>query len=230
MLKIGYNSDPTSHQTQQRICDYIVQQRHDRGRFRVIDIGGWIHGWSAPVIDMLVDINTENTAGSLRLDICQDSAWAELEQHTRETGMYDYAICTHTLEDLYNPVAALRFLPKIARAGVITMPSAHHELSRHENPAWTGYIHHRWVFDQTSTGDMLLVPKLPALDGVIAQRDLSNPNRMEIEYQWSEHIPFTMFMNNFLGPNVGVVHNEFAAFVARIEQERGLASQPVEPV
>lgn len=213
MLKITYNSDPTSHSTQQRIQTYIREQRQ-QGPFRVIDCGGWLHGWTENYRDLLVDINADpSRRDHVQGDLNQDATWERILEITREQGLFDYAVCTHTLEDLANPEAALRYLPRIARAGVITMPSVYHELGYNESTNYPGAIHHRWVFDQTEDGRMLIVPKLPALTYLIPKNWTDDADRIEIEYQWSNQIEYTQFMGGFLGPTIGDVINSYTEFV-----------------
>ena len=130
----------------QSILDYISQEKQ-KATFKVVDIGGMVNGWTSNIIDLLVDKNTIDTNNSMQIDICIFEEWQKLLNYVKINGMFDYAICTHTLEDVYNPLITLDFLPKIAKAGVITMPSLRTELSKVESNNWLGYIHHRWMFD-----------------------------------------------------------------------------------
>lgn len=43
----------------------------------------------------------------------------------------DFAICTHTLEDLDNPGPVWELLPVVARRAFVAVPSKHAELRRH---------------------------------------------------------------------------------------------------
>jgi hypothetical protein len=114
--------------------------------------------------------------------------------YVAEHGPFDYAICTHTLEDLYNPCCLLDYLPRIARAGIVTTPSIRTEFSRHENSAWLGNIHHRWLVDQEE-GIMILAPKLGFLEQFkgFAVNELS----YEIVFEWADTLPWAIVGDNY---------------------------------
>jgi len=200
-LQISYGSTKINRIS---IINYIIKKKENNPTFRTIDIGGAADSWSSIVTDTTVDINIGDTEKTMSLDICVDEQWNKLFQHVQNTGLYDFAICTHTLEDIYNPITVLKNLPLIAKAGVITMPSMYTELGNPENSNWIGYIHHRWIFDQVQ-GSMYIVPKLPVLQWMCKGRKFDVEGREEIMYVWNDSIPYKMFMNNYLGPNKSTV-------------------------
>lgn len=191
----------------------LEQTKSENTAFRVIDVGGVAGGgWSSSVADMVVDINAEDTDTSLSIDICREQEWNKLLSIVATQGQYDYAICAHTLEDVYNPFTALDMLPRIAKAGVITMPCFKVELSRIENSDWLGYIHHRWIYDQED-GEMLVIPKVSFLESLVKDTVTPDPNQYEIRYEWSETIPYQIFMNNYLGPHIYAVIDEYTKLI-----------------
>ncbi|CQR74803.1 hypothetical protein SOV_08270 [Sporomusa ovata DSM 2662] len=212
MLKINYG---TTQDTRSYVLNTVASKKQTQ-EYRVIDIGGVAgEGWTTPIADMVIDILAANTNHSLSLDICNYESWRSLEEIVQANGRYDYAICTHTLEDLYDPFIALQKLPKIAKQGIITMPSIRSELSNVESQYWVGYIHHRWLFDKL--GDqMLIVPKLNALE-LLCDKGRFPASQEEICYEWSEDIPYKMFMDNYLGPNVDVVIENYDRLLNNIE-------------
>jgi hypothetical protein len=195
------------------ISNLIVQEKEKNSNYRVIDIGGVVNGWTKAFADFVVDINSINSKRSLSIDICIDSQWKSLIDIVEKEGKFDYCICTHTLEDLYNPFSALNFIPLIAKQGIITMPDARTELSRIENSGWLGYIHHRWIFDQKD-GKMLIIPKLNFLESIV--KGSLQKNISEIRYEWTQTIPYEVFMNNYLGPNVNTVINEYTSLINQL--------------
>ncbi len=52
------------------------------------------------------------------IDVTSDAAWGPILE-----GKFDYAISTHILEDVTNPVVLLEMLPRIAKRGLIATPS-----------------------------------------------------------------------------------------------------------
>ena len=209
MLDISYG---TGEDSRNRILQQVTEWKKANPAFKVIDVGGNAVGWSASIADVVVDINSPDSDNNINMDICKSSGWDKLLELVEREGMFDYAICTHTLEDIYNPFSALDYFPKIARAGIITMPSMTADLSNGESPNWLGYIHHRWVFDQVD-GEMIVAPKLTFLEYLVSGnivRDLANE---EIRYDWTDSIPYRHFMNNYLGPDMWTVVNEYQQFI-----------------
>jgi hypothetical protein len=213
-MKITYGSIESGR-------EYIKQnlriRRLSNPTYRVIDLGGVAGGgWTNEICDLVVDINSPlDDPKAIAVDICDPDSWLKLFDITKKDGLFDYAICTHTLEDIYNPILPLKFLPKIARAGIITMPSMRTELSRPESNDWLGYIHHRWIFDQED-GQMLLAPKLSFLESLVKNTVSYDPQRYEIRYEWQQGIPFKQFMNNYLGPNLNTVVENYRQLIAKV--------------
>lgn len=191
-----------------KIRSIVTEAKQQNPNFRVIDVGGTVHGHSSEFTDLIVDFNCTPDDKNISIDICNEEEWIKIKEIVDQKGKFDYAICTHTLEDVYNPVTSLKWLPRIAKAGIITTPSLFTELSRHENPEWLGYIHHKWIFDQED-GEMLVVPKMNCLENILGKGCEYNHDMYEIRYHWNETIPYRMFMNNYLGPNVDVVVDRF---------------------
>jgi hypothetical protein len=195
------------------ILNLINEEKKINPNYRVIDIGGVVNGWTRPVADFVVDINSVNSNNSLNIDICAESQWDLLLDVVKKQGKFDYCICTHTLEDLYNPFSALKFIPQIANKGIVTMPDAKTELSRIENPGWLGYIHHRWIFDHTDER-MLIIPKLNFLESIVTESFQKHPT--EIRYEWETEISFDIFMDNYLGPDVKTVINKYTNLINQL--------------
>lgn len=117
----------------QKIANYIFHKKEQK-KFNVIDVGGSATGWSVNVTDVFIDINPcDNSKLQFNIDICKESSWLPILDYVNKNGKFDYSICTHTLEDIYNPYLVLDVLPKISKAGVITTPSIRSELSFIEN-------------------------------------------------------------------------------------------------
>jgi hypothetical protein len=208
-MKITYSSVPV---TRSKILNYVIDKKQT-GEFRVIDIGGVVNGWTKDIADLVVDIGAESNNSNLKMDIC--GSWTLLLEYVEQHGMFDYAICTHTLEDVYNPITALELLPKIAKHGIISMPRARIELSHIENRSWLGFIHHRWIFEQVNN-QILLIPKLSFLEKLINLGLGYTDNSEEIVYEWDNDIPFIMFMNNYLGPTSGHVIEKYSKFIYQL--------------
>lgn len=133
------------------------------GRDRVLDVGGWYSPFNRAdaVIDFM-PYETRNRAGAVgadrfpderftrdsyfQRDICGPDPWPFADKE------FDFAICSHTLEDIRDPVFVCRELNRVARAGYIEVPSRLVESTRGvERPFYCGYYHHRWLCETEGT-------------------------------------------------------------------------------
>lgn len=122
----------------------------------VVDIGGW--GQPFPRADWVVDLMPYDTRGLygydrtaaeerftadtwIRRDICDP------EPLPFEDRRFDFAICSHTLEDVRDPIRVCREIVRIAKAGYVEVPSRLVEQSWGVEGPWTGWGHHRWLID-----------------------------------------------------------------------------------
>jgi hypothetical protein len=186
------------------------------GTFKVVDVGGSMNGWSANYVDAIVDFNDfENDSGRIKhfkCDITHPDSWKELLLYVENNGKFDFCICTHTLEDIMNPVYVSEQIQKIAKEGYIAVPSKYRELSRFEcgYNGYRGYIHHRWIFD--IIGNVFVgYPKINYLDSTDKFDKLAilDDNVCDLSFFWKDKIDITYINNNFLGPNVNAVINYY---------------------
>lgn len=122
----------------------------------VLDVGGWAKPfWRA---DWVLDIQPYETRGLygeaqnpakerfgaatwVVADICGPAPWPFHD------GQFDFAICSHTLEDIRDPVFVCSELQRVAKAGYIEVPSRLMEQSLGVTGPWAGWRHHRWLTD-----------------------------------------------------------------------------------
>ena len=141
----------------------------------VLDVGGW--GSPFPRADWVLDLLPYETRGLygyerstaderfdadswVTRDICDHEPWPFADDQ------FDFAICSHTLEDIRDPVWVCRELARVARAGYIETPSRTEEQSWGVHGPWVGWSHHRWLVD--TDGDRLRFVHKP---GVLHERD-----------------------------------------------------------
>ncbi|MDQ3759040.1 MAG: class I SAM-dependent methyltransferase, partial [Actinomycetota bacterium] len=74
-------------------------------------------------------------------DICDKKPWPFSD------GQFDFAICSHTLEDVRDPIWVCSELNRVARAGYIEVPARAEEQTKGVHGAWVGWSHHRWLVD-----------------------------------------------------------------------------------
>ena len=78
-------------------------------------------------------------------DICDHDPWPFGDRQ------FDFAVCSHTLEDVRDPVWVCHELIRVARAGYIEVPSRLEEQSFGFQGPWAGWGHHRWLIDVGET-------------------------------------------------------------------------------
>ena len=82
----------------------------------------------------------------VQMDICGPTPWPF------EDKQFDFALCSHTLEDIRDPIFVCRELNRVAKAGYVEIPSRIVESMRGvERPFFCGYYHHRWLCEVTNT-------------------------------------------------------------------------------
>jgi hypothetical protein len=72
-------------------------------------------------------------------DICDREPWPFAERE------FDFAVCSHTLEDVRDPIWVAAELQRVAAAGYIEVPSLREELTYGLQGPWVGWGHHRWI-------------------------------------------------------------------------------------
>lgn len=122
----------------------------------VLDVGGWAVPF--PRADWMLDLGSYATRGGwgyqgrrederfteqtwVQRDICDHEPWPF------EDGRFDFAICSHTLEDVRDPVWVCQELMRVARAGYIEVPSRLEEQAWGVQGHWVGWGHHHWLID-----------------------------------------------------------------------------------
>lgn len=181
----------TQEESRSRTVNLLAHRRAN-GNYRVLDLGGQPGGWSNSVVDLYVNTGSfdPNIAGDrvLNLDLCDPATWAALDQYVLEHGVFDYCICTHTLEDLVYPFPLLEGMSRWARGGFLSVPSLRSELSNVEAGDYRGFIHHLWLID--AVADQLeFTPKLSMVSSLGSVQFLRHVEELQVE--WTERLSYT---------------------------------------
>lgn len=121
----------------------------------VLDVGGW--GKPLARADWVVDLMPWETRGLygrdgdgperfspdtwVQIDVCDHAPWPFADSQ------FDFAVCSHTLEDVRDPLRVCSELTRVARAGYIEVPSRLEEQSPMDDRPGVGWTHHRWLTD-----------------------------------------------------------------------------------
>jgi hypothetical protein len=150
----------------QRVLDLL------RDEDRVLDVGGWACPFNRA--EWILDSEPYETRGFYRTFGGPPSQGGEREWFTPETWIrrdicgvepwpfedqfFDYAICSHTLEDVRDPLRVCSELMRVAKRGYIETPSRLFESTRgFESKAIVGLSHHRWFVEADETGLVFLM-------------------------------------------------------------------------
>jgi len=122
----------------------------------LLDVGAWAHPFGRA--DWVIDLGSHATRGLYYYD--RD---AEPERFTAETWVqrdlchrepwpfaddqFDFAVCSHVLEDVRDPVWVCSELSRVARAGYVEVPSRLEEHALGVHGPWAGWSHHHWLCD-----------------------------------------------------------------------------------
>ncbi|HEX8066660.1 MAG TPA: class I SAM-dependent methyltransferase [Thermoleophilaceae bacterium] len=136
----------------------------------VLDVGGGARPFERAdwVLD-LVAYDDRAPAANAPAERFTRATWVSRDACDREPwpfedGRFDFAICSHTLEDVRDPVWVCSELCRVARAGYVEVPSRLEEQSWGVVGPWVGWSHHRWLAD-VSPGRIEFVHKPHALHG-----------------------------------------------------------------
>jgi hypothetical protein len=121
----------------------------------VLDVGGWARPLARA--DWVVDLMPYETRGLygrdgagderfdadswIQIDVCDHDAWPFADDQ------FDFAVCSHTLEDVRDPVRVCSELVRVAKAGYVEVPSRLEEQSPMDDQPGVGWTHHRWLID-----------------------------------------------------------------------------------
>jgi Methionine biosynthesis protein MetW. len=126
----------------------------------VLDIGGW--GRPFARANWVMDLMPYESRGLYGQDGPSDErftgdTWIRRDICSREPYPFrdkelDFVICSHTLEDVRDPLWVCSEMIRIARAGYIEVPSRLEEQTYGFQGPWVGWGHHRWLIDIEGKG------------------------------------------------------------------------------
>lgn len=128
----------------------------------VLDIGGWACPFNRA--QWVIDAEPYETRGFYRTFGGQASQGGGKEWFSVETWVlhdicgrkpfpfpdkhFDFVICSHTLEDVRDPLAVCSEIVRVGKRGYIEVPSRAFETTRGiEQPGLAGLSHHRWLIE-----------------------------------------------------------------------------------
>ena len=138
----------------------------------VLDIGAWAQPFNRAnyVIDFM-PFETRGLFGSRggTRECFTKATWVQRDICSREPfpfhdKQFDFVICSHTLEDVRDPIWICQEMSRVGKRGYIETPSRLLESTRGvELPTHSGYWHHRW-FVELIDGELIFTAKFPLID------------------------------------------------------------------
>jgi len=143
----------------------------------VLDIGGWGHPFNRA--DYVLDLEPYETRGYYNRTFARNNPIPPIggvvEHFSRETWIqrdicdktpypfadkqFDFVTCSHTLEDVRDPLWVCAEMIRIGKAGYIEVPSRIWESCRGMEPGIAGLSHHRWLIE-IAGNSLRFLPKL----------------------------------------------------------------------
>jgi SAM-dependent methyltransferase len=208
---------------------------------RVLDVGGWACPFNRA--DWVLDSEPYETRGYyatvglpasqggdrehftlatwVRRDICQHERWPFPDK------FFDFSICSHTLEDVRDPLFVCSELIRVSKRGYIETPSRLAETCRGwESDRTAGLNHHRWLIDY-GAGRLDFIMKWHMIH---ADRSFTLPPRLFQSLTPAEAVSRLFWDGRFEFAETFVhgrdkksaIFREFVAEVAASERFRGL--------
>jgi hypothetical protein len=162
-----------------------------KNKLKSIDVGASARYWSYPECIFSADsikISLENNI-HFNLNLEDKNSWKELLNSVTNYGKFNFSICSHTLEDVFNPLDVIELLQNISEAGVIIIPSKFEEFSYIYNRNYLGHAHHKQLFDVIDD-EMFIFPKYSFVEKKQESMEIRNKNKgMELKI-FGDGIPF----------------------------------------
>lgn len=169
----------------------------------VLDIGGW--GKPFPRADWVVDHMPYETRGMYGYETHDperftSGTWIQRDICDRQPFPFDdksidFVICSHTLEDVRDPIWVCSEIRRIGKAGYIETPSRLEEQCFGVQGPWVGWGHHRWLVE-VEEGALEFVFKHHVVCGrasdhfPLAFQDMLSPEDRVVQLWWEGSFDF----------------------------------------
>lgn len=178
---------------------------------KTIDIGASAMYWSYPECKFVADsfqISMDEVT-FFNINLENKTTWSELLNYVEINGKFDFSICSHTLEDVFNPTDLINLITEISNGGFIAMPSKYDEFSFLFGNDYRGNAHHKHIFD-IKNDELLIFPKFSWIERNKNSDDLiKDGGGTEISFTWENKIPFKIFGDGVPFKSDGDLINNF---------------------
>jgi hypothetical protein len=137
-----------------------VKSTIKENNYTSIDIGASMDYWSYPECKVVADAYPVKKEDVLyfKINLEDKDDWKDIREYVEKNGKFDYSICSHTLEDVFNPIELCEILSTISKRGYIAVPSKFNEFKKLFQNKYRGNAHHKQFFDVTNE-ELTIYPK-----------------------------------------------------------------------
>lgn len=203
-----YNQKYTVNRDREDALNYLQNLKNNStSKLRVLDVGGWHNQWASNFVTDVIDIQEVKGPKFYLGNINMPYVWQEIVEEVELNGLFDFCICTHTLEDIANPRLAIEIMPQIAKEGYIAIPSKYNELKFNQH-GFRGSVHHRWIFNIEKNNSIVAYPKVNFLERSSTSDiigNLSKTENDELQFFWKDNLPISFINDDYLGPSDSAV-------------------------
>jgi len=190
--------------------DFVKSYIQEKG-YKTIDVGASAMYWSYPECKFVADsliISKEGTT-FFNINLENKNTWNELLEYVEKNGKFDFSICSHTLEDVFNPLELINLLKLISVSGFVAIPSKYDEFSFLYQNTYRGNAHHKQFFDVVD--DTLVVyPKFSWTERDERSDEILKYNKgNELSFFWENDIPVKIFGEGVPCKSDGELMNNF---------------------
>lgn len=176
-----------------------------------IDIGASAMYWSYPECKYVADSVTISNEGTtcFQINLEDKNTWNELLSYVEINGKFDFSICSHTLEDVFNPLDLIGLLTKISNSGFIAIPSKYDEFLFLYGQPYRGNAHHKQFFDMIDD-KLTIFPKFSWIEkDNRSDKILKYDKGRELSFYWENEIPVKIFGDGIPFKSDGELINYF---------------------
>lgn len=172
-----------------------VKSHISNNKYKTIDVGASAMYWSYPECMFVADVvsNDKTDSRFFKINVEDKNTWDELLEYVKINGKFDFSICSHTLEDVFNPLDLIGLLTSISNKGFIAIPSKYDEYSYLYNNPYRGNAHHKQFFD-IKDNSLIVYPKFSWSETDERSNEITNLNKGgELSFFWETKIPVKVF-------------------------------------
>jgi len=187
---------------EQKVRDFLKEKKYKR----VLDIGGVQRPWARPYVTHYMDPLDPNVwakrypemidyEGFWYRKFIQSALTPRLVEKfsSKVVDIFDFIICSQTLEHVSNPELFLIGLTRIGFQGFISIPHKLFELKKgiHWDQPFRGALPHRWI-SVIRNETLIMYPKLNFIEYMKFKCDEKNDTIPDLSFWWKTNIPHTI--------------------------------------